>query len=275
MRTAVVGHVEWVTFARVPKVPSPGEIVHASDVFAVPAGGGPVAAVQLRKLAGDCVFYSALGDDDLGRRASREIEALGVRLEATFRPEAQRSAFTHVDAAGERTITVMGERLGPHASDPLPWDELDDVDCAFFCAGDDAALRQARRARVLVATTREAERLARVGVRLDAAVGSGRDPAERYLPVDPPPGLVVETLGGRGGRYRTSDGRSGTYAAAPLPGPVVDTYGAGDSFVAGLTFALGAGMAAEDALAFAARCGAANLTGRGPFEGQLERDALA
>ncbi|MBA3327435.1 MAG: ribokinase, partial [Solirubrobacterales bacterium] len=62
VRVGVVGHVEWVEFARVPHVPRPGEIVHAREVFAVPAGGGAVAAVQLRKLAGAATFLTALGD---------------------------------------------------------------------------------------------------------------------------------------------------------------------------------------------------------------------
>jgi len=44
---------------------------------------------------------------------------------------------------------------------------------------------------------------------------------------------------------------------------VEDTYGAGDCFAAGLTYALGAGDPAAEAIAFAARCGAAALTGRG------------
>src|SRR5207244_1576168 len=131
-----------------------------------------------------------------------ELEAMGVRVEAVFRPEPQRRAFTHVDSDGERTITVIGERLGPHASDPLPWSELDDVDAVYFCAGDDDALREARRARTLVATSRETGRLARAGVYLDAVVGSARDPSEIYVPVKPPPGLVVETLGPEGGRFR-------------------------------------------------------------------------
>jgi hypothetical protein len=45
--------------------------------------------------------------------------------------------------------------------------------------------------------------------------------------------------------------------------------GAGDSFAAGLTYALGEGRSVEDALALAARAGAACMTGRGPYEGQL------
>lgn len=270
MRTAVVGHVEWVTFARVPHAPASGEIVHADDAFEVPAGGGPVAAMQLFKLAGNCTFFTALGDDALGHRSKEVLEDMGLRVECTFRPEAQRRAFTHVDAStGERTITVMGSRLGPHRSDPLPWGLLDETDAVYFCAGDDDALRASRRARILVATTREAERLRRVGLALDAAVGSGRDASERYVPIDPPPRLIVATMGAEGGSYETSDGRTGTYEALPPPGPVVCAYGAGDAFAAGLTFALASGCGVSDALEAAARCGAASLTGRGPYDGLL------
>jgi ribokinase len=50
---------------------------------------------------------------------------------------------------------------------------------------------------------------------------------------------------------------------------VVDAYGCGDSFAAGLAYALAETGAAEAAIAFAARCGAAALTGRGAFQGQL------
>jgi ribokinase len=41
-----------------------------------------------------------------------------------------------------------------------------------------------------------------------------------------------------------------------------------------LTYALGAGKGPADAFALAARCGAAALTGRGPYSGQLTRDDL-
>ena len=52
MRVAVVGHVEWVEFARVERVPSPGEIVHALEAWEGPAGGGAVAAAQLALVGG-------------------------------------------------------------------------------------------------------------------------------------------------------------------------------------------------------------------------------
>jgi ribokinase len=80
---------------------------------------------------------------------------------------------------------------------------------------------------------------------------------------------VVLTSGAAGGSYTLADGRRGGWPAARPPGPIVDAYGAGDSFAAAFSFALGRGDELDDALALAARAGAACLTGRGPYEGQL------
>src|SRR4051794_21332063 len=128
MRAAVVGHVEWIEFGRVDHMPAAGEIVHVTDSWQEPGGGGAVAAVQLAKLSGDATLYVALGDDQIGHRAKRELEDHGLRVEAAFRPEPQRRGYVHVDAAGERTITVIGDRLGPRAEDPLEWDRLAETD---------------------------------------------------------------------------------------------------------------------------------------------------
>ncbi|HSL15236.1 MAG TPA: PfkB family carbohydrate kinase [Actinomycetota bacterium] len=276
MRTAVVGHTEWIEFAIVEHVPVAGEIVHSTDWWEEPAGGGAVAAVQLHKLSGDCLFFTALGRDAVGKRAHLELETLGPRVEAALRREPSRRGVTFIDANGERTITTLGERLHPRIEDPLPWDELTDIDAVYVTAGDGDAIRAARRARVVVATIRIMDLLARADVRLDAVVGSGRDPSERFDPAafSHPPGLVVLTDGARGGVFATPDGRKGRFEAAPLPGPLVDTYGGGDSFAAGLTFALAGGLDAPDALDLAARCGAACVAGRGPYSGQLTADGL-
>jgi ribokinase len=111
--------------------------------------------------------------------------------------------------------------------------------------------------------------IAAAGVQLDAVVGSSRDAAERYRGYDPPPALVVATAGAAGGTWTAAEGRTGRWAAARLPGRVADAYGCGDSFAAGLTFALGDGRDVDDALELAARCGAECLTGHGPYERQL------
>lgn len=270
MRVAVVGHVEWVEFVRVDHVPAPGEIVHADDAWAEPGGGGAGAAAQLAKLAGTASFFTALGDDELARRTRAALESMKVVVHAAARDEPTRRAITHVDRHGERTITVVGARLGPRGADPLPWDVLRDADAVYFTAGDEDALRRARHARTLVATARVLPLLAEAGVALDALVGSVQDASESFetTDLDPPPRLAVWTNGEHGGTYEL-DGRRAEYTSAPPAGPVVDRYGAGDSFAAGLTFALGAGMDAAAALRVAARCGAAALTGAGPYAGQL------
>ncbi|MGH3081339.1 MAG: PfkB family carbohydrate kinase, partial [Gaiellaceae bacterium] len=84
---------------------------------------------------------------------------------------------------------------------------------------------------------------------------------ERYQPGDlePPPRRVVTTEGRQGGRYVEGD-REGRWEAAPLPGPLADTYGAGDTFAAALALGLGAGRSTDDALAFAARAAAGAMT---------------
>lgn len=272
MRAAVVGHVEWVQFARVDHVPSAGEIVHAQESWEEPAGGGAVAAVQLRRLTGDAVFLTALGDDELGRRAREELTAYGLEVHAAWRPEPQRRAFTFLDARAERTITVMGERMVPRGDDALEWDALRGVDAVYFTGGDAAALRAARAAPVLVATTRAREAIAAAEVQLDALVLSGHDPDEAYREgdFDPTPRLVVTTLGEHGGRWESAEGKTGEFVAAELPGRKGDAYGAGDSFAAGLTYGLGSGMELEQALELASRCGAACMAGSGPYANQLE-----
>jgi ribokinase len=270
-RVAVVGHVEWLTFARVPHVPVPGEIVQAAESWEEAGGSGAVAAVQLAKLAGTALFFTALGSDETGRRAAERLRELGVEVYAARRDVPQRRAWVHLDDAGERTITTIGERIVPHGEDDLPWDELAGVDAVYFTGGDVAALRNARRARRLVATPRAYDTIAGSGVDLDALVRSAKDPGEQHAEdgLDPAPDLVVATAGKEGGEWIGEDRSTGTWKAAELPGPKGDSYGAGDSFAAAFTFALGADLPVDEALALAARAGAYKLAGRAAYDGQL------
>jgi ribokinase len=271
VRVAVIGHVEWVDFARVETLPEPGEIVHTTDSWAVAAGGGAVAAVQLVNLGCETLLFTALGSDELGRQAREELERHGVRVLARISAEPQRRAFTHVDGTGERTITVLGAKLRPRGDDSaLPWEELHRCDGVYFVSGDPAALRKARHGRVLVATARELDTLREAGQHLDAVVGSAQDVGEEYRQgeLEPPPRLVVQTSGSLGGWAQPG----GPFAAAERPGPVEDTYGAGDCFAAGLTYALASGAEPMAAVALAARCGAVVVTGRGPYGRMLKAD---
>ncbi len=266
MHVAVVGHVEWVDFLVVERLPQRGAIVQVQSSWQEAAGGGADAAVQLRKLAGSATLFTALGDADLGQRSLDELTGRGVRVEAAWREAPQRRAVCFLVSDGERTITLLGPTLVPRRSDQLPWHELEDADGVYFTGGDVDALRAARQATVLVASARELPVLLEAGVELDVIVASAADEGERYDGgLEPAPKYVVRTAGARGGTVEPG----GPFPPGDVPGPAVDAYGAGDAFAGGLTYGLASGMAIEAALALAGRCGAAVLAGRGPYESQL------
>jgi ribokinase len=279
LKVAVVGHVEWVEFARVEQMPWPGEIVEGHDLFQEPAGGGAVAAVQLARLCGSATLVTALGEDELARATRARLKELGVRVLAASRSDQPtRRALTLVDdREHERTIVTLGERLEPSGEDSgLPWAQLKEMDAVYFTAGDLSALRAARGARVLVASPRAWHALGH-GVLLDALVTSRADAFEQaeLERVRAEARLVLRTEGGRGGSWFDGEGRLCNWAAAEPPGALVDSYGCGDSFAAGLTYGLALGLDVPGALSVAARCGAVCLTGRGPYQRQLSAEELS
>lgn len=265
MKVACIGHVEWLHFARVEHVPKPGEIVHASETWEEPAGGGAMAAIQLARLADGATFFTALGDDAHGRAAAERLEAAGLRVHVAWRDEPQRQAFTFLDDNRERTITVMGDRLVPAAHDDLPWDELAEMDAVYITGGDAGVLHRARAARLVTATPRVGPALHESHVPLDVLILSADDATEVQAArdLDPPPRFVVSTAGAQGGEWTAAEGRTGHFEAAELPAKPADSYGAGDCFAAAVTFALAEGREIDDALAFGARCGARAMTRAG------------
>jgi ribokinase len=148
--------------------------------------------------------------------------------------------------------------------DALPWSGLVTCDGVYFTGDDPRTLIAARGAPQLVVTARRLPALIASGVRADVIVASATDDAEvvdlAQLPVLPR--AMVFTEGDRGGRI-VVDGVERRYAAVPVPGPVADTYGAGDCFAGALTVGLARGRGLDEAVGLAARCGAQALTWRG------------
>jgi ribokinase len=276
-RVAVVGHCEWAEFVEVEEVPRAGQIVHARSSGLEAAGGGAVAAVQAARLTGSCRFFTALGKDEPGDLAAAGLEARGLDLHAARRDCPQRRAFVFLDDRGERTITTIGERLGPSGDDPLPWQDLETCDAVYLTAGDAAAMVAARSARSLVATVRARSALAESGVQVDVLVASVNDRGEQYSrgDIEPVPRWVVRTDGPHGGTLESADGKLGHWASKPVPGTRGDSYGAGDSFAAGLTCGLGMGLEVQEAITLGAYCGASAVRGSGPYGAQASAADLA
>lgn len=265
MKVAVVGHLEWAKFVTVGHVPAVGEIVHAQSSWEEVAGGGAVAAMQLARMADTCLFFTAVGEDALGEKSLAQLEQSGVEVYATkHKQAATRELYVYIDSNKERTITVSGT-IKPNGEDKsLPWHKLADMDAVFFVSGDEVALRAARKATVLVSTARILQLLQLTNVQLDALVCSQRDDGEKYEvgTINPYPLLVVRTDGSSGGV--TDDGLQ--YAAQIVSNEEVrDMYGCGDSFAAGLSFALGNKLPVSEALNVAASSGADAVKRRGAF----------
>jgi ribokinase len=262
-RVAVVGHVEWVDFVPVPTFPSPGDVVHAEGAFARAAGGGGVVAVVLAELGAEVDFFCALGADGNGQAAAAQLAERGVRVHSARREQPTRRAVTLLEHGGERTIVTIGERLQPLGADELDWERLRGADGVYFTAGDSAALRHARQARVLVASPRGRAALEQDPPPVDALVFSSRDRDEREWAgrVETRARLLVATDGARGGRWWGQS--EGTWSSVKPPGPPRDAYGCGDSFAAGFTFGLASGATVAEAAALGAQSGARCLTRAG------------
>ncbi len=263
LNLAVVGHVEWMTFLSVDKLPKAGLISHSKMCFEEPAGGGAVTAAQMRKLIGKPVdFYTVLGKDPIGEKCYERLTELGLKLFVSWKDKPTRKGISFVDSDGERAITVIGERLQPDSSDMLPWENLKKYHGIFLTACDSKIINMAREANVLVATPRVGkEVLIKSKVKLDALIGSGLDPDEQIDLINPLPSLKISTHGKHGGEIYPG----GHFEAVELKTEAIDTYGCGDSFAAGVTAALAAGWTTEQAISLGAHCGAECTKHYGPY----------
>ena len=264
LRLAVVGHVEWVEFLAVDQLPRPGAIGHALRTLQEPAGGGAVVAVQMARLQRQPVqFFTALGRDSVGQACVKRLERLGVEVHVAWREAPTRRGLSLVDGEGDRAITVIGERLTPSLDDDLPWQDLGECDGLFVTAADAPLLKACRSAAVLAATPRvRLPVLQEAKVCLDALIGSGLDPSERVEPDQLNPAQTLLRTEGAAGGLSLPGGR---YDPAPLPGPMVESYGCGDSFAAGVVTGLAARLSLAEAIALGAQCGAACATRFGPY----------
>ena len=232
--------------------PRAGDIVHATDPWEEPGGGGAVSAVQLARLAGDCTFYTALGDDERGAWSRR-------RLSGARRP--RRGGDPRRTDASWGGVRRRERRAHDHHARPTPRTHDGRRPPVERARGRRRRLLHGRRRRRAprgapgAGAGRDEPRRRTCSPRPTCTStpswAAAADPAEALRPRRRSPIHPTWSCGPTGaaaaGTRPTTAGAAAYEAAAP-PGPVVDTYGAGDSFAAGLTFALGAGLEVEEAL---------------------------
>jgi ribokinase len=251
---AVVGSINLDLVARVEKLPRPGETLTGAELEYVPGGKGANQAVAAARLGAQVRFVGAVGEDEFGTLAVRELRRAGVDLSRTQVVRSRTGiALILVDDAGENQIVVVPG--ANHALDAGRVDvgnpdalisqlevEDDAIEAAlgqtdaFFClnAAPARAVPSAilERADLIVANSLELE-----------ALGSA-----------PMGALFALTLGAEGALL-LEEGEEIARAAPPHV-EAVDGTAAGDAFTACLVVSLLEGREREDALRRACAAGA-------------------
>ena len=235
---AVVGHVEWMNFLKVDQLPKPGVISHSEKSIEYPAGGGSVIAKTLSELTNNQVhFFTSLGNDYYGEQSFKILSNYGIRLHVAWRDKPTRKGFSLIDSNGERSITVIGERLAPTYKDKLDWNLFEKMDGIFITASDSEIFKKARIADSLCTTPRVGINIInKSNVFLDGLIGSNLDPGEVFSlsDISIKPKLIIKTEGENGGILYPG----GRYEALINAKQKIDSYGCGDAFAAGILYGL-------------------------------------
>lgn len=254
----VVGSINLDLVGRGERLPAPGETVLGGVFAQHPGGKGANQALAARRLGADVSMIGCVGSDTNADEAQALLRADGVDL---ARCRASQNAPTGValiavSEAGENQILVAPGANAELSLSDLP-EDIDGALIAQFEVPLETVISAAKRTAGLVclnlapAMEVEEDLLRRADLLIvneTEAAFYGRD---RLLSFNK---MVALTLGSEGA-VLFNEG-SEVASARPPATRVVDTTGAGDTFVAALTVALLEGADAEKALIFACAAGA-------------------
>jgi|SRR5438132_768733 len=266
----VVGSVNADLVVRVPRLPGPGETVLDGTFHRGGGGKGANQAAVAARLGARALLVGRVGDDDLGRGARAELEALGVDMSFLgVGGEPTGVALILVDVAGENLIGVASGANREVAAGEVA-DAVGSIPGgpAVVLAGlevpDEAVVAAARAARdrgfAFVLNPAPAKPVPRELVALCDVLtpnrtevgGLGFGSPEEMVAAGA--GAVVVTLGGAGVEVHRPGAAPAAVPAFPVD--VVDTTGAGDAFSGALAWALASGEGLDAATGLAAAAAA-------------------
>lgn len=260
----VVGSVNLDFVATAATLPAPGETVTGATLARHPGGKGGNQALAARRLGAEVRLIGRVGADAMAQEALALLRRDGVDLSGCgIDPAAPTGvALIGVDAEGENQIIVAPGANAAFAPELLP----DVIEGALICQlelpVETVAAAVARAAGFVCVNLAPAIDLPETVLDRADLIVVNEGEAEVYgKRLHGRRGLVAITWGSRGAGLFRDGVRLAT--AEPPEVEVVDTTGAGDTFVAALTVALLEGMAQADALAFACAAGALTATKAG------------
>jgi ribokinase len=280
----VVGSVNADLVVRVARLPRPGETV-SRGTFARHGGGkGANQAVAAARLGAATALVGAVGDDDLGAEALRELAAEGVDVDAVARLVGVPTgvALIVVDAQAENQIAVASG-ANAHVDGPSVERALARLRPAVVLlsleVSDAALVAGAAAARTAILNPAPVRPLPpgllEAGPLLTPNAGEARgmtgeeDPRRAALLLQERTGApVVVTLGAGGALL--AEGGDVAHVPAPAVG-AVDTTGAGDCLNGALAAELARGARLPDAVAYAVRAAALSTLAHGARRGMPTR----
>jgi ribokinase len=251
---AVIGSINLDLVARVRYLPRPGETLTDAELSRVPGGKGANQAVAAARLGAHVRLVAALGDDEFGREAVRDLRAADVdlsRIQVVTSPTG--IALILVDDEGENQIVVVpganksldSERIEMGDTDALLCQlEIEDAAIEAAAAQTDAffCLNAAPAREVSEAILQRADLIVANSFEIDA-LGSS------------PLGALFALTLGEEGALLIDDGEEVARARPPKI-EAVDGTAAGDAFTACLVVSLLEGRDRQEALERACAAGA-------------------
>lgn len=279
---AVAGSLNLDLVARVPHIAAPGETVLGSTLARHQGGKGGNQAVAAARLGVPVRFFGAVGSDDFGDGLATALAAEGIDTTGVQRvPGPSGCALISVADDGENAISVLPGANGQAPRPPVTWPKelralllqleipLATVRAwaeSAHAAGVPVWLNAAPMAALPAALLPLVDLLV-VNEGELAALGAADVAAAARLG----PRRVVVTLGARGA-VAWREGRCIEQPAHAVA--VVDSTGAGDSFVGALAASLWQGRPFDEALHRAGVAAALACTKLGAREGMPTADEL-
>ncbi len=264
------GNIDFVT--RVEHIPAPGETVLGQSYSVSGGGKGANQAVACGRSGGKVSFLGALGADSFAETLRASLRESGVHDHSLTLELPTGAAFISVSEAGENAITVasganaglLPEHLGDLSGVTHLVMQLE-IPLRSVVAYAQAARAAGVQVVLNAAPARELppELLSSVSLlvvnegELASLVGPGEVRAQLRRAADLGPARVIVTLGGQGSlaldtRAQTENQPEYQYVEVPAQRvKVLDTTGAGDTYVGALVTALSEGQALPQAMHFA------------------------
>ncbi|MEU9758407.1 ribokinase [Streptomyces sp. NPDC047985] len=264
---AVLGSTNMDLVAYVARAPRRGETVTGREFRTIPGGKGANQAVAAARAGGDVTMIGAVGNDAYGALLRSGLEHAGVDTDLLHTVDGPSgTAHIVVDDLGGNSIVVIpgangaitalghGETAAIAAADLL----LLQLELPLSVVTDGARIARAHGVRTLLTPSPVRPLPSELLDCVDLLIPNEHEASALTGVTDPHAAAqillgrvpeVVVTLGAKGCLYAARDRES-----VLLPAPevtVVDTTGAGDTFVGTLAVALGEQRPAPEALAWA------------------------